>query len=274
MFAVTTAFMTLTAANGWITSRIIAALPDGAEAPAPASLVPLDNLMAAVGAQVFVLAAIFAVGSLIVAERHAGTLAWVASKPVSRSAIWLAKWASSTAMLAVSAVVLPLAATVALVVVLYGAPPVAVVAGFAAGMIALVAFFAAVGLMAGTIVPGQPAVIAVGFVVFALLPVLGGILGRTWRPCCRPRSCPGSPGSPRDAGGLDDTGRVRRRDRRRSPGSACTGSAAWRCDARPTRAFGRERPFGIAPVFVGGRQPPRAVDQPTRASRPRTARRG
>jgi len=72
---------------------------------------------------------------------------------------------------------LPLAATVAVVVVLYGAPPVAVVGGFAAGAIALVAFFAAVGLAAGTMVPGQPAVIAVGFVVFALLPVLGGILG-------------------------------------------------------------------------------------------------
>ena len=177
VFAVTAVFMVLTAANGWITSRIIASLPDGAEAPAPTSLVPLDNLMTAVGAQVFVLAAIFAVGSLIVAERHAGTLAWVASKPVSRSAIWLAKWASSTGMLALSAVVLPLAATVAVVVVLYGAPPVAVVAGFAAGMVAIVAFFAAVGLVAGTIVPGQPAVIAVGFVVFALLPVLGGILG-------------------------------------------------------------------------------------------------
>ena len=177
VFAVTAAFMTLTAANGWITSRIVATLPDAAEAPAPASLVPLDNLMTAVGAQIFVLAAIFAVGSLIVGERHAGTLAWVASKPVSRSAIWMAKWASATGMLAISAVVLPLAATVAVVVVLYGAPPVAVVAGFAAGAIAMVAFFAAVGLAAGTVVPGQPAVIAVGFVVFALLPVLGGILG-------------------------------------------------------------------------------------------------
>jgi ABC-2 type transport system permease protein len=177
VLAVTTAFMVLTAAKGWITSQIIAALPQGAEAPAPASLVPMDNLMVAVGAQIFVLAAIFAVGSLIVAERHAGTLAWVASKPVSRSAIWLAKWVSSSGMLAISAVVLPLAATVALVVVLYGAPPAAAVAGFAAGMIALVAFFAAVGLTAGTIVPGQPAVIAVGFVVFALLPVVGGMLG-------------------------------------------------------------------------------------------------
>ena len=45
----TTAFMVLAAANGWITAQIIANLPDGATAPHPASLVPLDNLLAAVG---------------------------------------------------------------------------------------------------------------------------------------------------------------------------------------------------------------------------------
>ena len=91
---VTTLFMVLTAANGWITNQIAANVPDGVEAPEVGSLVPLDNLFAAVGAQVWVLAAIFAVGSLIVAERQSGTLSWVASKPVSRSAIWVSKWLS------------------------------------------------------------------------------------------------------------------------------------------------------------------------------------
>jgi ABC-type transport system involved in multi-copper enzyme maturation permease subunit len=176
VLAVSVPFMTLTAANGWITSRIAAALPPGAEVPPPASLVPMDNLLASVGAQIFVLATIFAVGSLVVAERQSGILAWVASKPVSRRAIWFAKWASSTAMLAVSAVIVPFAVTVGLVVALYGAVPVGVIVGLAFGMVALVAFFAAVGLTAGTIVPGQPAVIAVGFVVFALTPVLAGIM--------------------------------------------------------------------------------------------------
>ena len=100
--------MVLTAANGWITNQIAANVPDGVEAPEVGSLVPLDNLFAAVGAQVWVLAAIFAVGSLIVAERQSGTLSWVASKPVSRSAIWISKWLSSTGMLAVSAVIVPM----------------------------------------------------------------------------------------------------------------------------------------------------------------------
>lgn len=177
VLAVTVPFMALTAANGWITSRIAAALPAGTETPAPSSLVPMDNLLTAVGAQIFVLATVFAVGSLIVAERQSGTLAWVASKPVSRSAIWMAKWASATAILAVGAAIVPLAVTVGLVIVLYGAVPVGAALGLLAGMVALVAFFAAVGLAAGTVVPGQPAVIAVGFAVFAVLPMLGGIFG-------------------------------------------------------------------------------------------------
>lgn len=173
---VTGLFMVLTAANGWITAQIAASLPDGVEAPEIGSLVPLDNLFAAVGAQVWVLAAIFAVGSLVVAERQSGTLSWVASKPVSRSAIWMSKWLSSTAMLAAAAVIVPMAATLAVVVVAYGVPPAAAVAGLTIGMIAVVAFYAAVGLAAGTVLPGQPAVIAVGFAAFAVLPLLTALL--------------------------------------------------------------------------------------------------
>ncbi|HEU0243292.1 MAG TPA: hypothetical protein VFQ75_05260 [Candidatus Limnocylindrales bacterium] len=172
----TTAFMVLTAANGWITAWVIANLPDGAAAPDPASLVPLDNLLAAVGAQIWVLAAIFAVGSLVVVERQSGTLSWVASKPVSRSAIWVSKLATSVGMLAVSAVIVPTIVTVVAVVVLYGAPSPLMVAGLVLGMIAVTAFFAAVGLAAGTFLPGQPAVIAAGFGAFAVIPVLVGVL--------------------------------------------------------------------------------------------------
>jgi ABC-type transport system involved in multi-copper enzyme maturation permease subunit len=172
---VTTVFMTLTAANMWITTRIATALPEQPELP-QGSFDPLDNLVAAVGAQVWVLAAIFAVGSLIVAERQAGTLSWVASKPVARGAIWVSKWVSASAMLALSAVVIPMAATAGLVWALYGVPSPAAVVGLAVGMAAVVAFFAAVGLTAGTLLPGQPAVIAAGFGVFAVIPMLAAIL--------------------------------------------------------------------------------------------------
>src|SRR3954451_23535035 len=130
---VTSLFMVLTAANGWITAQIAATLPAGAEAPEVGSQVPLDNLLAAVGAQIWVMAAIFAVGSLIVVERQSGTLSWVASKPVSRPMIWISKWVTSTAMLAVSAVLVPMLITVATVAALYGAPSVPMVIGLVIG---------------------------------------------------------------------------------------------------------------------------------------------
>ena len=114
--------------------------------------------------------------SLLVAERESGTLSWVASKPVSRGAIWLSKWLTATGMLAVSAVVVPVVATVGVVVLLYGIPSPVAVVGLGVGMIAVVAFFAAVGLAAGTILPGQPAVIAAGFGAFAVVPMLTAVM--------------------------------------------------------------------------------------------------
>jgi ABC-2 type transport system permease protein len=172
---VSLAFMGLAAANGWIITQIAATLPADADVGV-VSLVPLDNLLAAVGAQVFVLATILAVGSLLVSERQAGTLAWVASKPVSRRSIWLSKWITATGLVAAAAVVLPLAATAALVTVLYGAPDPVVVAGLGAGMVAVVAFFSAVGILAGTVLTSQVGVVGAGFGVFVLMPILGGLL--------------------------------------------------------------------------------------------------
>ena len=156
VLAITAMFMVLTAANAWINAQIIKALPPDVDAPAvPVSMAPFDNLLAAVGTQIFVLAAIFAVASLIVRERESGTLAWVASKPVSRSSIWLAKWLSSTAILAVAAVVVPFVVTSIVVAVLYGAPSVPAVAIVAIGAAATVAFYAALGLAAGTACQGS-----------------------------------------------------------------------------------------------------------------------
>jgi ABC-2 type transport system permease protein len=116
------------------------------------------------------------VASLIVHERDTGTLAWVASKPVSRGSIWLSKWISSTAILAVAAALVPLAITTGVVVALYGSLSVSFLALVLVGMVASIAFFAAVGLAAGTVVPGQPAIVAVGLGVLFLVPVVAGLL--------------------------------------------------------------------------------------------------
>jgi ABC-type transport system involved in multi-copper enzyme maturation permease subunit len=175
VLGITTVFMVLSSANGWIAAQIAASLPPDV-VPPEVNLSAVDNLVAAVATQIFVLAAIFAVVSLLVAERQAGTLAWTASKPVSRSAIWLSKWLSASAMLALTAGILPFAATSGLVVVLYGPPPVELVGAILFGIVASVVFFAALGLAAGTVMPGQAAIAATGFGVFAVVPALVGLL--------------------------------------------------------------------------------------------------
>ena len=177
VFIIATLWTLLAAANAWIITQARSLLPADVEPETiPVTLAPMENLLAGFGSQVFVLAAVFAVASLIVRERESGTLAWVASKPVSRGAIWLSKWVSSSAMLAVTAVLAPLLVTVVAVVVMYGVPDPGAVAVVALGGVAAVVFYAALGLAAGTILPGQPAIVAVGLAAFALVPALLGLI--------------------------------------------------------------------------------------------------
>ena len=176
ILVVTTVFMALSAANGAIASWIIANAPADATVPKAASMVPLDNFMAAIGSQIFVIVAVFASMSLLVAEREHGTLSWVASKPVSRGTIWVSKWAAATAMIAIAAGVLPLVAVVGLVVVLYGMVSASVVVMTAVGIVASVMFIAAVVLAASTVVSNQAGAAAIGVAVFFLPSTLAGLL--------------------------------------------------------------------------------------------------
>ena len=174
VLGVGTLFMTLTALNSWLVA-ILAPTEGGQPTPEPI-LDPMTNLVAAVSGQIFVVIAIFAVMSLIVAERESGTLAWTASKPVSRIAIWVAKWISSTVMLGLLGGLIPLAATVAVVVVLYGALPVMPIVILAIGMVMAIALFVAIGLAAATVVTSQAAVAAIGLGVLFLPQLIGAIL--------------------------------------------------------------------------------------------------
>ncbi len=169
-------FMTLAAANAAITAAIIAGLPPDVAPPEPLPMDPLFNLAAGVGAQIFVFAAIFASMGLLTGERERGTLSWVASKPVSRGAIWLSSWAVGSAVIVASAALVPLVATVALVVVLYGAPPALAVVGFGVGMAASVVLFVAVSLAVSTVTTNQAAVAGIGFAVVFVPQILAGIL--------------------------------------------------------------------------------------------------
>lgn len=160
---ISAAFMTLTALNTWL----MANLPDEATEGAPAPVLdPFMNLLTGVSSQIFVIAAIFAVMAIITAERESGTLAWTASKPVSRSAIWLSKFVASSAVMWVVAAIIPLAATVALVLALYGPLPALPVIIVAIGMGMAIVLYVAVALAASTFVTSQAAVagIAIGFI--------------------------------------------------------------------------------------------------------------
>ena len=172
ILAVATVFMTMTAANAAINTWIIANVPDASTAAGVISLDPNTNFMAAVSTQIFVIVAIFAAMSLLVAERERGTLSWVASKPVSRGAIWLSKWAAAVIVVAIVAGIVPMAATFFVVAPLYGSAGLGVIVFATVGAAASIALMVAVVLAVSTVIPNQPAVAAIGFAAFFLPQIL------------------------------------------------------------------------------------------------------
>ncbi len=166
--AVVTSFMVLTAANNWIVTRLVTLVP-GSEAPVgPMSMVPMDNLLVAVGTQLFLIAAIFASMNLIVVERERGTLSWVASKPVGRGGIVTAKWLSGSVVIATTAAIVPTAITAIVVSALYGVPAWLPVVAIVAGAVAAIVFVIAVAVAVSTAVANQAAVAAIGFAALYL----------------------------------------------------------------------------------------------------------
>jgi ABC-type transport system involved in multi-copper enzyme maturation permease subunit len=177
VLVVTAAFMALTAANSWINTWLIANLPsDAVVSHGPISMAPLDNVSAAIGSQIFVIAAIFASMSLLVTERENGALAWLASKPVARGAIWMSKTLAAASVLWLVAAILPLAIVGVVVTILYGIPAIVPMVGLAIGAGAAIAFFVAVVLTASTFVSSQPAVAAIGLAVMFLPTIVAGIV--------------------------------------------------------------------------------------------------
>ena len=175
---ITTLVFVLAASNARINAWILSAVPaESGSAPGKMlSLNPLDNLMAAIGTQFTILAVIFATMGLLLAERDSGTLAWTISKPVSRTSVLLSKWLTSTLILWVAAVVIPLAVTTAVVTVLYGLPDLATVLALGGALITVPALFVAVSLAAATYVPSQAAVAAIGVAVLVAPQIVGGLV--------------------------------------------------------------------------------------------------
>jgi ABC-type transport system involved in multi-copper enzyme maturation permease subunit len=177
ILGVATVFMVLAMANAWLNALIIANLPPGAEAPsAPTSMAPLDNIGFAVGSQIFVIAAVFATLSLLVGDRDRGTLAWVASKPVGRGAIWVSKWIAASISVTLAAGLVPFAVVVVGAAVLYGPPAVVPIMSIAFGIAAAIVLYVAVTLAASTVLWNQAAVAATGLAVLVVPGLLVGLL--------------------------------------------------------------------------------------------------
>jgi ABC-type transport system involved in multi-copper enzyme maturation permease subunit len=170
---VSTSFMALAAMSAWINNELAPLQPEPVPLP---SLDPFVNLAAAVSSQIFVIVAVFATMSLLVAERESGTLSWTASKPVSRGAIWLAKWASASGILWLLAGLVPLAATVAVVLWLYGSPPALAVVILALGIGMMTALIVAISLAAATLVRSQAAVAAITIAAIFLPEIVAGLV--------------------------------------------------------------------------------------------------
>ena len=114
--------------------------------------------------------------SLLVRERDTGTLAWVASKPVSRTSILVSKWLSASPVLWVAAGIVPLVLTSAMVTVLYGMPPIGAVIVTAVGLGGAIALFVAVALTASTFVASQPAVAGITFAAVFLPSIVNAVV--------------------------------------------------------------------------------------------------
>jgi ABC-type transport system involved in multi-copper enzyme maturation permease subunit len=167
-------FMTLTSLNAWLQANV---LPEDVTEAVPDPIVdPLINVLISVQSQIFLVVAAFAVMSLIVAERESGTLAWTASKPVSRTAILLAKFASASGILWLLAGLVPLAATVAMVAALYGGVPILPILVVAMGMGMGITFFVALGLATATVWSTQAAVAGIGVAVMFVPELLGAVI--------------------------------------------------------------------------------------------------
>ena len=171
--------LALTAANGAINHWIIANVPtESGQQIKPISMDPTTNFLAAIGTQFVIIAAIFATMSLMASERESGTLAWTASKPVSRLSIWVSKWITASATLFVAAVLVPVAVTVVVTVALYGPLDPALVVATIVGLEATIVLFTAIGLAVGAYARSQAVVVSVGLGVLFIPSILGGI----WAP--------------------------------------------------------------------------------------------
>jgi hypothetical protein len=145
--------------------------------PEAGMLEPTVNVIGSKLNEWILFAAIFASIGMLIQERTTGTLAWTLSKPISRTSLLLAKWASGVTMLTVFGIAVPLALSAAVATVAYGAvPDIGAVVRFGVVLAGIPAFFLALNLALATRLDNQAGIAAVAFGVIGLPYIVGGFV--------------------------------------------------------------------------------------------------
>lgn len=143
----------------------------------PLSLDPTDNVLLGWVGQTMPIVALLASMSLLSGERDRGTLAWSLTRPVSPTSILAAKWLAAVLVLAVVAIVVPLAVSIGIATVVYGGlPDLGTIGLFAALYVTVPAFYVALALALGTVVKGTGGIAGIGFLVMFLPSVIGALV--------------------------------------------------------------------------------------------------
>jgi ABC-2 type transport system permease protein len=120
---------------------------------------------------------VLATMALLSAERDRGTLAWNMTNPVSPTSIIASKFIAAMLVIGVAAVLVPLAVSVAVATIAYGAvPDLATVGLFGLLFLTLPMFYVALTIALGTFVKSTAGVAGLAFAIMFVPPLFGGLL--------------------------------------------------------------------------------------------------
>lgn len=138
---------------------------------------PTTNVLLGWTGQTVAFICVVATMAVLSTERDKGTLAWTLTNPVSPTSVVAAKALVAMLVLSVTAVLVPLAVSIGLATVVYGAlPDLAVVGTFAGLFLALPAFYVALTIGLGTAIKSTAGVAGVAFAVMFGPQLIGGLV--------------------------------------------------------------------------------------------------
>ena len=141
------------------------------------SMDPTANVLLGWTGQTVALIVVVATMALLSTERDRGTLGWSLTNPVSPTSIIAAKFVAAMLILSITAVLVPMAVSIALATVAYGAlPDLSIVGTFAALFLARPAFYVALTVGLGTVVKTTAGVAGIAFAVMFVPSLIGGLV--------------------------------------------------------------------------------------------------